>query len=63
MSPLVYLHTLALLLVALGAVSIFEPIVSKSTTLSRPLLLSFACLAVPIVLLAMLVFGLRVLLD
>jgi Na+-driven multidrug efflux pump len=63
MSPLVYLHTFALLLVALGAVTIFEPIVSKSTTFNRPLLISFACLAVPIVLLALLVFGLQVLLD
>jgi hypothetical protein len=63
MSPLVYLHIFTFVLVALGAVTIFEPIISKSTTLSRPTLLSFACLAVPIVLLALLVFGLRVLLD
>jgi hypothetical protein len=63
MSPLVYLHTFALLLVAFGAVSIFEPIVSKSATGSRSLLLSFICLALPITLLALLVLGLRMMLD
>jgi Na+-driven multidrug efflux pump len=63
MSPLVYLNIFAWLLVALGAATVFEPIVSKSTTLNRPLLLSFVCLAIPIALLALLIFGLRVMLD
>lgn len=63
MSAVVYLQTFALLLLALGAATVAEPLVSKHATLHRPLLLGFVCLAVPVALLALLLFGLRVLLD
>jgi hypothetical protein len=63
MSALVYLPACALLLLALGGAVVIEPIASKKATFHRPLLLGFASLAVPLTLLALLLFGLRFLLD
>lgn len=63
MSALVYLQTLAFLLIALGAATIVGPLVSTGAAPHRPLLLSLASFAVPTALFALLLFGLRVLLD
>jgi hypothetical protein len=63
MSALVYLPAFAMLLLALGAAVVVEPIASEKATRYRPLLLGFASLAVPLTLLALLLFGLRILLD
>jgi hypothetical protein len=60
--PLVYFQTLALL-PALDAAAIPEPLVSKSASPHRPQLLTFVSPGVPIALLALLLFGLRLLLD
>ncbi|CAD6537293.1 hypothetical protein LMG27952_03248 [Paraburkholderia hiiakae] len=63
MSALVFLQSIALLLVTLGAATVAEPLVSRRTSTHRRLLLGFASLAVPIALFALLLFGLRILLD
>ncbi|WP_322033082.1 hypothetical protein [Paraburkholderia sp. J76] len=63
MSGLVLLETFALLLVALSAATVAEPLLSRHASTHRPLLLGLASLAVPGALLALLLFGLRILID
>lgn len=63
MSALVFLPTFALLLVVLGAATVAEPLFSRHASAHRPMLLGLASLAVPAVLFALLLFGLRILLD
>ncbi|WP_233881618.1 hypothetical protein [Paraburkholderia flagellata] len=63
MSALVFLQSFALLLVALGAATVAEPRASRRASTHRRLLLGLAGLAVPIALSALLLLGLRILLD
>lgn len=63
MSALVFLQSCALLLVVLGAATVAEPLASRRASTHRRLLLGLAGLAVPIALFALLLFGLRILLD
>lgn len=63
MSALVFLQSCALLLVVLGAATVAEPLASRRASTQRRLLLGLAGLAVPIALFALLLFGLRILLD
>ncbi|WP_321917175.1 MULTISPECIES: hypothetical protein [unclassified Paraburkholderia] len=63
MSALVFLQSFALLLVALGAATVAEPLASRRASTHRRLLLGVANLAIPIALFALLLFGLRILFD